>query len=260
MNPYLEHPGFWPGVHHLLISEMVRLLSPQLRPKYRVAVEVRVYGSPGENSLLVGIPDVAIQSQRMTARPLQTNTATATNTAVLEAPTQPVSVEVPVPEIVKEGYLEVREVGTEDVVTTIELLSPTNKRGKGRSLYERKRQKVLGSPTNLVEIDLLQGGDPMPILGNPIASDYRILVCRGNCRPHADLYTFNLLDRIPAFPLPLRPEDNEPIVDLQLLLDEVYELSGYDRAIDYNREPARSLSTETAAWLDEILRDRNLRE
>lgn len=24
MNPYLEHPDFWPGVHHLLISELLK--------------------------------------------------------------------------------------------------------------------------------------------------------------------------------------------------------------------------------------------
>ena len=43
MNPYLEHPDLFPGLHHLLISEIARFLSPQLRPKYRVAVEVRTY-------------------------------------------------------------------------------------------------------------------------------------------------------------------------------------------------------------------------
>ncbi|MEQ9239011.1 MAG: DUF4058 family protein [Coleofasciculus sp. E2-BRE-01] len=43
MNPYLEHPEIWSGIHLLLISELTKCLSPQLRPKYRVAVEVRLY-------------------------------------------------------------------------------------------------------------------------------------------------------------------------------------------------------------------------
>ncbi len=38
MNPYLEHPELFPGLHHLLISEIARFLSSQLCPKYRVAV------------------------------------------------------------------------------------------------------------------------------------------------------------------------------------------------------------------------------
>lgn len=42
---------------------------------------------------------------------------------------------------VKERYLEVREVGTHEVITIIEVLSPKNKRkGEGRIAYEKKRQ------------------------------------------------------------------------------------------------------------------------
>lgn len=40
------------------------------------------------------------------------------------------------PEIVRRGYLEVREVGTRSVVTVIEILSSVNKRtGEGREMY-----------------------------------------------------------------------------------------------------------------------------
>lgn len=254
MDPYLEHPDLWPGVHHWLIIEIARLLSPQLRPKYRVAVEVRMYETSGENSLLVGIPDVTVKH-----RPIATN-QTMTNVAVVAPTTQPARVTVPVPEIIKEGYLEVREVGTEEVVTTIEILSPTNKRsGKGRQIYEEKRHQVLGSRTHLVEIDFLRIGKPMPFLGNNIESHYRILVCRGDCRPYADLYAFNLQDVIPSFPLPLRSGDTEPVIDLQVLLNGVYDISGYDMVIDYNREPVPALSDVDAAWADALLQDKRLR-
>ncbi len=63
-------------------------------------------------------------------------------------------------EEVKERYLEVRETKTDAVITVIEILSPKNKRkGKGRSVYEQKRHSILGSMSNLVEIDLLRAGD-----------------------------------------------------------------------------------------------------
>ena len=254
MNPYLEHTDLWPGVHHWLIIEIARLLSPQLRPKYRVAVEVRMYETSGENSLLVGIPDVTVK-QRLTAKD-----STMTNVAVATQTAQPTQVTIPVPEIIKEGYLEVREVGTEAVVTTIEILSPTNKRsGKGRQMYEEKRHQVLGSRTHLVEIDLLRMGEPLPFFGNNIESHYRILVCRGNSRPYADLYAFNLQDVIPSFPLPLRAGDTEPVVDLQTLLNAVYDISGYDLVIDYTREPVPPLAEPDAAWADALLREQGLR-
>jgi hypothetical protein len=57
MNPYLEHPALWPGVHHWLITEVARSLTPQLRPHYYVAVKERIYELTGDDAVLVGIPD-----------------------------------------------------------------------------------------------------------------------------------------------------------------------------------------------------------
>jgi Protein of unknown function (DUF4058) len=255
MNPYLEHPELFPGFHHWLIIEIARFLSPQLRPQYRVAVEVRIYETSGDNSLLVGIPDVDIIVK---SRQTPTDT-TITNIAVAAPSAEPIQVTIPVPLTIKEGYLEVREVGTETLVTTIEILSPANKRkGKGRESYEEKRQQVLGTRTNLVEIDLLRNGKPMAFFGNQIESQYRILVCRGDRRPSAELYAFNLPDIIPAFSLPLRSGDIEPVIDLQALLHEIYDASGYDLAIDYSQEAIPPLSKSDAIWADMLLREKGL--
>ncbi|QYX31550.1 DUF4058 family protein [Sphaerospermopsis torques-reginae] len=254
MNPYLEHPDLFPGLHHLLISEIARFLSPQLRPKYRFAVEVRTYETIDDSSLLVGIPDVIVKSRQ--------NVSETKNTKVAVAAPAPksVTVTVPMPINIKEGYLEVKEVGTEKLITTIEILSPTNKRsGKGREGYQEKRQQVLGSRSNLVEIDLLRKGEPMPMFGDHIESDYRILVCRGNRRPQADLYAFNIQDIIPAFSLPLRADDSEPVIDLKALLNQVYEIYDYDLVIDYSQEPLPALAKADAAWADKLLRDQGLR-
>lgn len=255
VDPYLEHPDFWPGIHNLLIGEIARFLSPQLRPKYRVAVEVRMYETSGENSVGVGIPDLTVQRRATASNPSMANIAVLSQTA------QPVTVTLPIPEIIKEAYLEIRQVETREVVTTIEILSPTNKRpGKGRQMYEKKREKILSSRTHLIEIDLLRRGEPMPIFGNNLDSQYRILVCRGNRLPSGDMYAFNIQDSIPAFSVPLRPEDLEPIVDLQMLFNQVYDIAGYDMEIDYCREPLPALSETDAAWADAWLRDRGLRE
>jgi len=63
------------------------------------------------------------------------------------------------PEEIKERYLEIRTVPDQQVLSVIEILSPTNKLTRdGREQYERKRFKVLGSSTNLVEIDLVRVG------------------------------------------------------------------------------------------------------
>jgi hypothetical protein len=80
-------------------------------------------------------------------------------------------------------------------------------------------------------------GMPLPVETGDIQSHYRILISRSQTRPISDLYPFNLGDRIPAFLLPLRSEDSEPILDLQSLLDELYDQLGYDHFIDYDRNP-----------------------
>ena len=80
--------------------------------------------------------------------------------------TRPLRVQLPSPLDVKEHYLEVREVATKELITVIEVLSPANKRsGKGRSIYEAKRTKILTSMTNLIEIDVLRLGQPMEMIG-----------------------------------------------------------------------------------------------
>ncbi len=43
MNPYLENPTTWPNLHSRLIVVIANLLSPRIRPKYRVVVEEAVY-------------------------------------------------------------------------------------------------------------------------------------------------------------------------------------------------------------------------
>ncbi len=236
MNPYLENPELWTEVHHLLISILAETLNPQLLPHYRAAIEKRVYQMNGEDALLVGIPDVTVEQSRSARAPRPASPVSST-LAVALPPSVPISVTVPMPMEFREGYLEIREVATREVVTVVELLSPTNKRsGKGRDAYEEKRREVLASRTHLVEIDLLRAGEPMAISGG-LRGNYRILVSRGNCRPRAELYVFDLQEQIPIFPLPLKAPDAEPLIDLHQLLDVAYDRAGYDVVIDYNREP-----------------------
>lgn len=142
------------------------------------------------------------------------------------------------PEEIQECYLEIREVVTGLMIATMELISPSNKRaGKGRQQYEEKRLKIFASQTHLVEIDLIRAFEPLPMLGIAEYSLYRILVSRADRRPQAALYPFNLQRPIPAFPLPLKSDDTEILLELQPLLNQLYDRASYDLAIDYNKEP-----------------------
>jgi hypothetical protein len=246
MNPYLENPQLWSEVHFGLIAVMARSLNAVITPRYRAAVEKRVYA----DSLLVGIPDVAV-FQRGTgigatnSPPLAATLSTATLS-------KPVAVTVPVTEETQERFLEIREVGTGTIVTVVEVLSPKNKRmGAGQEKYDAKRQTVLNSTAHLVEIDLLRTGEPKLMAGG-MASDYRILVSRADCRPTAELYPFNLPDPLPRFLLPLRPGDTEPMIDLPTILAQVYQEAALDLAIDYTIQPIPPVSDLDFAWLQTL--------
>lgn len=243
MNPYLEQVEFWSDFHNQLIAAMARALIPQILPKYRVITDKWVYKIAGPTAITIGRPDIAVQQSRTTQAAVKTTVAPS------QSAVQPIKVTIPLLEEMRQSYLEVRDAATQAVVTAIEVLSPATKRGEGRQKYESKRQQVLESLTNLIEIDLLRDGDPLPAEDGYIQSHYRILVSRASTRPVADLYPFNVGDRIPSFPLPLKQEDAEPVVDLQQLVDDLYEQLAYDYFINYSNTPPPPWSESDVAGI-----------
>jgi Protein of unknown function (DUF4058) len=99
MDPYLEHSTLWPGVHNGLIAALQLSLAPQLRPRYYVALEERLYITEPDQRVFVGCPDLAVVGK------------SATETTLKPAPsvTSVLTVQVPLPDEVRETYLEVRE-------------------------------------------------------------------------------------------------------------------------------------------------------
>jgi len=244
MDPYLEHPALWEDVHTRLIVAIADSLGPQVRPHYRVAVERRIYLAvfAPEEYELVGKPDVVISGPHQSA---------TSSIAQIATRVMPRVGELVMPDQVVERYLEIRDVVTGDVVTVVELLSPTNKLTReGRSQYERKRLKVLGSATHLIEIDLLRAGEPFPMRIQQDDSQplYRIVVSRSQDRPRAEIYLFGLHDPIPDLPIPLRADAADAILPLNQVLHDVYDRAGYDQILNYHQPPVPPLTEADAAW------------
>lgn len=249
MNPYLEAPFLWREVHNRLIVALANDLGARLRPKYYAAIETRTYLEDESDGVLVGIPDAIVFASSSIYESKMATIAT------VEIPqSQPQRVQLVEPIEVKERFLEVRQVQTHEVVAAIEVLSPKNKRGDGRISYLKKRQALFESQTHLVEIDLLRAYQPMPMAGVNGLWDYRILVSDAVQRPSAELYGFNLRDRIPSFSLPLKPEDNPITVDLQPLLQTVYDQGNFDLRIDYTQPiPEPTLSESDRLWVQQCI-------
>lgn len=239
MNPWLENPALWRDVHHSLISVLRETLSPILRPRYFVAVETHTYiAAAPDTRPTTRYPDVMIINRG----------GPAVATPVMEGAPY---VTVSLPQPVEEGYLEVRLVPSGEVVTVIELLSHSNKQSD-RKTYLSQREKTLNTFVNFVEIDLLRAGPPMPYT-EEANSHYRLFIRRSEEATAARLYPFSVRQPIPTFPLPLRPDDQEPIVDLGALLQSVYDRAGYDLILDYTKPPTPPLEEGDGAWAAEIL-------
>lgn len=246
MDLFLEQPAFWSSFHSRFVVALADAIEAGLTPEYYVEVEARTYLDESEGSLLIGIPDAVGVGRSTPATP-------ATRPVAVQV--RPQSVQVPLPEAVTERYLEIRELATGEVITTLELLSPKNKRpGPGRLAYEEKRRRVLGSLTHLVELDLLRGGEPMAVLGQVVPTTYRVLVSASGDRPRADLYGVTLQESLPEIPIPLKSGDGPVVVALQAVLDGVYDRGRYQNRIDYSQSPPPpALGQADQAWLDQRL-------
>ena len=181
MDPYLEDPGLWPDVHHELISVSRDFLNRQLRPKYHVRIEERVYISdendPGRQVI---IPDLRVAETGSRSRLRPTYLTSTSGLAVAE----PVELTTLIEDEIREARLEVTDRHQRSVVTVIEILSPANKipGARGRTSYEQKRAEVMNSPSHFVEIDLLRAGTPIAARELLPPADYYVHVSQQDRR------------------------------------------------------------------------------
>jgi hypothetical protein len=150
--------------------------------------------------------------------------------------------------------IEIRDVAKRELVTAIEVLSPTNKRSEGYKEYLDKRARVLGSTAHLLEIDLLRKGQRVPLQQPLPPVSYFVFLSRANRRPLTEVWPIRLQERLPVVPVPLQAPDPDIQLDLQAAFDMAYDTFGYDLLVDYTRPPEVPLEGNDAAWAEDLLR------
>ena len=257
MDPYLEHPGRWPDVHHRLISIASDLLTAQLRPRYFVRVEERVYLSdlqdPGRA--------VIIHDMRIVSTSSAERQPTIRSDSSVVATVEPVIATTLFDEEIHEARLEVIDRELRSVVTVIEVLSPSNKYpgSRGARSYQEKRLEVMHSPSHLVEIDLLREGTAIEVQQALPPHEYLVHVSRFEDRPKGILWPIPLQGPLPHIEIPLRSGDAPATLDLQEVLATAYDRAAYDLDIDYRSDPIPPLSSFHADWANQLLMCKGLR-
>jgi hypothetical protein len=247
MDPYLEGPS-WMSFHGQFIAEIARQLSPKLRPKYVALMDERViWDAPDDDVWIDAVearPDVGVALSRPAGAP--------TGGATLVAPLTMATV---MPGPVTQRSIEIRDVAERRLVCAIEVMSPTNKTGRGYRKYLLKRGRILQSSAHLIEIDLLRHGHRVPMTQRLPGHPYFAFVSRAGQRPSVGVWPIALQDPLPPIPVPLSSPDPDVELDLQAAVGQAYDAVGYDLILDYGVPPTAGLSPANAAWADQRLRE-----
>jgi hypothetical protein len=149
--------------------------------------------------------------------------------------------------------IEIRDVANRELVTAIEVLSITNKRGKGYEKYVEKRSRILRSTIHLLEIDLLRKGKRVPMQQTLPNAPYFVFLGRAFRSPVTEVWPIRLQASLPTIPVPLRDGEPDVLFDLQLALTTMYDTFGYGLTLDYTRPPAVPLAGEDAIGAEGLL-------
>jgi hypothetical protein len=179
--------------------------------------------------------------------------------ATVAVPPAPVRRAAPQSEQTKLRAVHIYLTGTNQLVATIEILSPYNKRrGDGLNEYRSMRARPLNSTTHLIEVDLLRAGErPGPEVADPpLDCDYVLLVdrFRADAPRVSEIWPVSLTEPLPLLPVPLLPPDPDAVLDLGAAIRTVYGRRGYSWRIDYSKNPPPpSHRPAVARWVAERL-------
>ena len=250
MNPYLERRAVWHDFHERFLPTAAEFIGRQIVPNFVVKLDEHVFihelSEPTPRQFF-GRADLGVADLR------RGGTALAV-AAVPDSAVSTLSTEVSLVEFDEErlSFLEIRDRESWKLVTVIELLSPANKQpGPDREQYIAKRELILRTDAHLVEIDLLRGGPRLPLQKTP-ECDYCVLLSRWEKRPRAEFWPIRLRETLPVIPIPLTAAYPDATLDLQAVLNRVYDAAGYQYYI-YRDALEPSLSTDETAWAESLL-------
>lgn len=247
MDPYVERPAIWADFHDRLITFLCSALRPMLKPKYAALTQDRLYLVEAERPVY---PDVAVVRSPFPA-------SNSTAAAVLE-PDAPTVFELWRDEV-REPVIHIVEPAAENrIVTSIEVLSPSNKTpGEGRREYLLKREELWRAGVNLVEIDLLRGGAPLVRLSDERMKTlkpwhYLVAVTR-RWPSRQEMYEMLLQKPLPKVAIPLTPDDKDVVLDLQAVFTRTWDEGPYPELLRYDGAPPGTLTTDEIAWCEQRL-------
>ena len=260
MDPFLEDHKFFGDLHGSFQFCIREQLQSRLPAPYFAAISERLIVEVEDRDprWIESDTDV-LRSSRDEDSGGGVAVASATS---LHTRSEPMIVNDDEPEAQK--FVEIRtrnDDGTEQVITSIEVLRPSNKRpGLGHDRYRQKQREVWMAGVSLVEIDLLRTGehttliDPEKLVRAAPQADYHVCVTAAWNWFQKLLYAFRVEDLLPEVAVPLLPKDGYVALDLQLVFYRCYDSGPYPRRVRYELPLlVPPLKPEQQEWASKLL-------
>ena len=245
IDPYIENPAYWPDFHNRFVNYWCEAIADALPDNYEAGIGERVYlveHEPDARKLIS--PDVAITDAG--------RVSTGTQTSGL-ATLEPVTIPLTILDGPRETYIEIIHRPDRSLVTALELLSPANRNQPGRTEYLAKRNALLYQNVHLAELDILRGGQRLPLAKALPQADAYYLVSREEQRPDCQVYSWMLADALPVLPVPLRAPDADLLIDLAAVYTTAYDRGRFQKRIDYQGASLAQLTTKEIEWARAVL-------
>ena len=249
MDPYLEKR--WGDVHTSLCTEIRTALQPNLPRGLRARAQ--------EDVLLEEQDDKPPQRFEGDAVIVEVSQAPYHSMSTAVATIEPLTLKR-MPAIARDRWVEIIDTTAGNrVVTVVEILSPGNKLSTNlNKRYLQKLDRYQYGGVNIVEIDLLRSNRNRLVIAtediNPEKrAAYYTCINRQVDPDIWKVYPMQLRLPLPTIPIPLRETDSDIGLQLQPLIDKIYEEGGHDD-IDYSQEaPPPPLSKSDAQWAAELI-------
>jgi len=253
-----EQPTLWHTFHTSHIAHIVDFLNDQLPDNYAAypeqSLQTREFDSSGTVTLRRPEPDVTV-FQESPSSGVQVAAVSGSPTWQMDIIEVLEPLKHPAAAIIREASTQ-SELG--QIVTRIELLSPSNKRPG--SPYFTKRIEALQSGLPLVEIDYLHEQPPvvskLPVYPHEPGS-YPYYIAVSDPRPVweegvVSVYGFGVDDPAATFPLPLM-DDEKLLFDLNAVYQHTFERGRWSHHVDYAQRPVRweTYHSEALAYMQQ---------
>jgi hypothetical protein len=250
IDPYIESQGYWPDFHPAFALYCRDALNDSLPEHYeaRLGEQLRLV-EIGEQVSRNVLPDVVVQASGR-----RQSSETEGSVATLA----PVTIDLPADEVeeVRDVWIEIRRRPERNLVTAIEILSPTNKAGSGYWEYRSKRRNLIRQRVHLVELDFLVGGYRLEMEQDLPSADFYVFLSRANRRPKCDVYAWSIRHPLPKIPIPLLEPDPDILLDVPALFTLAYDRGRYARSLDYTKPLDLPLAPNDRAWAENLARGR----